>query len=217
MFRSTGELLMVEGETVIKTIQRRVASFRQHLKIIRDGYQVMQDEYLDWQAKKDVSGAGCLHRKAILLKDPTCDVGLGEGTRVEEGAILYCRSTLPDTTEERPFIKIGRQSFIGQYCNLRAVDSHIEIGEGVLMGQFVSLIASGHGVKAGVPIRHQGSPEKRGITIGDDVWIGASVVVLPGVTIGDGAVIGAGSIVTKDVPTNAIMAGNPARILRYRE
>jgi len=58
---------------------------------------------------------------------------------------------------------------------------------------------------------------KRGIRIGNDVWIGASSVILPGVKINDGAIIGAGSIVCKDVAANAIMVGNPARLLRYRE
>ena len=53
-------------------------------------------------------------------------------------------------------------------------------------------------------------------TVGNDVWIGCNVVVLPGVTIGDGAVVAAGSIVTKDVPPYAIVAGSPARVLRYR-
>jgi acetyltransferase-like isoleucine patch superfamily enzyme len=86
-----------------------------------------------------------------------------------------------------------------------------------LVGQFVSLIASGHGVERGELVRQQGIPKKRGIKIGDDVWLGASSVVLPGITIGNGAVIGAGAVVTKDVPENAIMVGNPARLLRYRE
>ena len=53
-------------------------------------------------------------------------------------------------------------------------------------------------------------------TIGNDVWIGANVTVIYGVTIGDGAVVGAGSLVTKDVPEYAIVAGNPAKILKYR-
>ena len=68
--------------------------------------------------------------------------------------------------------------------------------------------------KAGLPpaMRHR----KDRTTIGNDVWVGAGVVVLKGVTIGDGAVIGAGAVVTKDVPPYAIAAGNPAQILRYR-
>lgn len=52
------------------------------------------------------------------------------------------------------------------------------------------------------------------ITIGDNVWIGGSCVVLPGVTIGSNCVIGAGSVVTKDIPDNSIAAGNPCRVLR---
>jgi len=53
------------------------------------------------------------------------------------------------------------------------------------------------------------------ITIGDNVWIGRAAIVLPGVTIGDHSVVAAGSVVTKSVPANAIVAGNPARVLRY--
>ena len=55
------------------------------------------------------------------------------------------------------------------------------------------------------------------ITIGDGVWIGGSSIILAGVTIGDNAVIGAGSVVTRDVPKNAVVAGNPAKIIRYIE
>lgn len=62
------------------------------------------------------------------------------------------------------------------------------------------------------PERHRGNH----VTIGNDVWFGASCLVLKGVDIGDGAVVGLGSVVTKDVPPYAIVAGNPARILRYR-
>jgi acetyltransferase-like isoleucine patch superfamily enzyme len=63
----------------------------------------------------------------------------------------------------------------------------------------------------------EGHPTCRGgITIGNDVWIAANVIVLSGVTIGDGAVVMQGSVVTEDVPPYAIFAGNPARLLRYR-
>lgn len=55
------------------------------------------------------------------------------------------------------------------------------------------------------------------ITIGDNVWFGGNCVVLPGVTIGNNVVVGAGSVVTKDVPDNAVVVGNPAKIIRYTE
>jgi acetyltransferase-like isoleucine patch superfamily enzyme len=55
------------------------------------------------------------------------------------------------------------------------------------------------------------------VTIGKYVWVGVDVVILPGVTVGDGAVIGAGAVVTQDIPRCAVAAGNPARVLRYRD
>lgn len=57
---------------------------------------------------------------------------------------------------------------------------------------------------------------KGGVTIGNDVWIGARAIILSGVTVGDGAVIGAGAVVARGVPPYAIVAGNPARLIRYR-
>lgn len=59
-------------------------------------------------------------------------------------------------------------------------------------------------------------PGEKDIRIGNDVWIGRNVLVLPGVDIGDGVIVGAGSVVTKDVPAYAVVAGNPARVRRYR-
>lgn len=55
------------------------------------------------------------------------------------------------------------------------------------------------------------------VVLGEDAWIGARVIILPGIHIGNRAIVGAGSVVTKDVPDNAIVAGNPARIIRQRE
>jgi acetyltransferase-like isoleucine patch superfamily enzyme len=66
------------------------------------------------------------------------------------------------------------------------------------------------------PIIDQGMAG-RPVHIGADVWIGARVIVLPGTNIGDGAIVGAGSVVTREVPAQAIVAGNPARLIRYRD
>jgi maltose O-acetyltransferase len=70
-------------------------------------------------------------------------------------------------------------------------------------------------MEAGIPMRLQ--PLKSApVRIGNDVWIGARCIILPGVTIGDGAVLAAGAVVTRAVPANAIMGGVPAKVLKYR-
>ena len=68
-----------------------------------------------------------------------------------------------------------------------------------------------------VPMREQGMQDFKPVTIGNDVWIGARVTILPGVKIGNGCIIGAGSVVTKNLPDFAIGGGNPARVLKYRK
>ncbi|WP_426190296.1 acyltransferase [Massilia sp. DWR3-1-1] len=86
-----------------------------------------------------------------------------------------------------------------------------------MLAQFVTLVGTNHGMDLGVPMMDQGwSFSKHGIRIGNDVWLGAHVTVLPGITIGDGAVIAAGAVVNRDVGKNEIWAGIPARKIRSR-
>ena len=66
------------------------------------------------------------------------------------------------------------------------------------------------------PMWKQGFTPPRAVIIEDDVWIGARVTILPGVHIGKGSVLGAGSVITADVPPYAVVGGNPARVLKYR-
>ena len=86
---------------------------------------------------------------------------------------------------------------------------------GVRIGSRVTLSAGVMVIDAGLEV---GDPSRRhtekGVVIGDDVWIGAGAIVLPGVTIGQGAVVGAGSVVTRDVEPNCVVGGVPARVLR---
>lgn len=105
------------------------------------------------------------------------------------------------------------ENFYSNY-NLTILDvAKVRIGKNVMFAPNVSLFTAGHPLHP--DSRNSGYEYGIGITIGDNVWIGGNCVVNPGVTIGDNAVIGSGSVVTKDIPANAVAAGNPCRVIRY--
>lgn len=106
----------------------------------------------------------------------------------------------------------------GADCTLNpftTVRGTVALGAGVRVGAHTSLLGFNHLMAPDRPVFRQ-PLSSRGITVGDDVWIGSHVVVVDGVTIGDHCVIGAGSVVTRDLPPWTVAAGNPARALRDR-
>jgi acetyltransferase-like isoleucine patch superfamily enzyme len=109
-------------------------------------------------------------------------------------------------------IEIGADSTVNPFCVVRG---KVSIGDGVRIGAHTSLLAFNHGTAPDQPIFRQ-PHTARGITVGDDVWIGSNAIVLDGVTIGPHSIVGAGAVVTKDVDPWSIVAGNPARKLRDR-
>ena len=133
---------------------------------------------------------------------------------LEETGILHKGSMYfepPFHCEYGSHIEIGDNFYANAYCTMLDVGK-ITIGDNVLFGPNVSLYTAGH------PIHPQSrnSTYEYGIpiTIGNNVWIGGSCVVLPGITIGDNSVIAAGSVVTKDIPSGVIAAGNPCKPIR---
>ncbi|WP_125704939.1 sugar O-acetyltransferase [Lacticaseibacillus daqingensis] len=108
-------------------------------------------------------------------------------------------------------IHIGRR-FYANYDVIMLDVAPITIGDDVMFGPRVGLYTAGHPLDAGV--RTDGLEYGHPITIGNRVWLGGSVTVCPGVTIGDNVVVGAGSVVTKDLPANVVAAGVPARPIR---
>lgn len=112
-------------------------------------------------------------------------------------------------------IIIGDYSGLGVNCKVRGP---LEIGDNVMMGPEVRIMTSKHNTsRTDIPMQLQGDLPKQKVTIGNDVWIGARVIILPGITVGMGAIIGAGAVVTKDVPEYTVVAGVPARIIKNRK
>lgn len=97
--------------------------------------------------------------------------------------------------------------------NLTIVDDgEVFIGDHVMIGPNVTIATAAHPVEPS--LKKKALQFNCPVHIGNNVWIGANVVILPGVTIGDNTVIGAGSVVTKDIPANVVAVGNPCRVLR---
>jgi acetyltransferase-like isoleucine patch superfamily enzyme len=113
-------------------------------------------------------------------------------------------------------IRIGAKTVLGQECTISAYQ-HVSIGRECIVADRVMLIDFDHGiVDVERPIRLQGI-YKRDVRVGHNVWIGYGACVLRGVSVGDNAVIGTSAVVTEDVPPNAVAAGVPARVLRTRD
>lgn len=107
-------------------------------------------------------------------------------------------------------IRVGRNVFINQNCTFYDLGG-LDIADDVMVGPNVSLITSGHPVE---PARRRDFVTARPIAIGRNVWIAAGVTVIGGVTVGENSVVAAGSVVTRDVPPNTLVGGNPARVIR---
>ena len=104
---------------------------------------------------------------------------------------------------------------VGLGCGSHIIGS-VSMGSNIRIAQNVILVSEYYGLKQGLSFLSQEGTSKGPILVGDDVWIGANSTILSGVTIGDGACIGAGAVVTRNVPINAIVTGNPAVVVKYR-
>jgi len=126
-------------------------------------------------------------------------IGHGSKIRVHEGEV-----------------RIGAKTVIGQDCTISAYQ-HVSIGRECIIADRVMMIDFDHGVtEVDRPIRQQGI-YKRDVRVGHNVWMGYGACVLRGVSVGDNSIVGTSAVLTKDVPTNAVVGGAPARLIRMRE
>jgi acetyltransferase-like isoleucine patch superfamily enzyme len=157
-----------------------------------------------------------------LIREMNCiaaDVQLGENVRLAKFINLY-GCTVGDNTRIGTFVEIQKNAAVGRNCK---ISSHSFICEGVVIEDNVFI---GHGVmfindsyprattSDGVPQTEADWKVER-TRVSKGASIGSGATILANVTIGENALVGAGSVVTKDVPANAVVAGNPARVFRY--
>ncbi|HET8551916.1 MAG TPA: sugar O-acetyltransferase [Gammaproteobacteria bacterium] len=128
------------------------------------------------------------------------------GKKVDDSFLLIP----PFYTTGGTYISVGRNVFVNQNCTFYDLGG-IDIADDVMIGPNVSIITSGHPVE---PSRRRNFVVAKPIVIGQNVWIAAGVTIIGGVTVGEHSVVAAGSVVTRDVPSNVLVGGNPARVIR---
>lgn len=112
-------------------------------------------------------------------------------------------------------VRIGEGSQIGEDARIA---NDTVIGRNVMMGIGVLILSVRHRHdRTDIPIIEQGYDEAAPVTVGDDVWIGARAILLPGVTVGSHSIVGAGAVVVRDVPEGVVVAGVPARVVKTRD
>jgi acetyltransferase-like isoleucine patch superfamily enzyme len=128
------------------------------------------------------------------------------GKEVDDGFLLMP----PFYTTGGLDIRIGRNVFINQNCTFYDLGG-IDIADDVMIGPNVSIITSGHPIE---PSRRRAFVVAKPIAIERNVWIAAGATIIGGVTVGEHSVVAAGAVVTKDVPPNTLVGGNPAKVIR---
>jgi len=137
---------------------------------------------------------------------------LEAGVRLHEGVRLVIGNP---AQYKHTGIRLGPRVVVNAYTYLSG-EGGLDIEEGVLIGPHCCILSAGHQVDQGNEYIRNNALTHGPIRIEAGAWIGAAATLLEGVTIGTGAVVGAGSVVTRSVPPYAIVAGNPARLIRYR-
>ncbi|URZ01927.1 sugar O-acetyltransferase [Clostridium felsineum] len=166
--------------------------------------------YLDGLSEERVKNKVKIYEYNLLRPD--------ELNKIKESIKDILGKTGEEISIEQPFhcdygknIEVGNNFFANYNCTILDVGKVI-IGENVMFAPNVSIYTAGHPIHP--ESRNSGYEYGIDVIIGDNVWVGGSVVINPGVKIGNNVVIGSGSVVTKDIPDNVIAVGNPCKVIR---
>ena len=130
---------------------------------------------------------------------------------------LFAKTGNQITVEQNFYCDYGYNIYVGEnfYMSYNCVIldcAKVEFGDNVLIAPNCGFYTAGHPLE--IELRNKGLEYAKPIKIGNNVWIGGNVTVLPGVTIGDNVTIGGGSVITKNIPSNVVAAGNPCKIIK---
>jgi acetyltransferase-like isoleucine patch superfamily enzyme len=182
-----------------------------------------------WRYRRILSGSGAILSRGAVLEGNLRHISVGSGTVVEAGAVL--------STAYGGKIVLGHNCVIRRGAMIMTYGGDIELGDSCIVGPYAILYGHG-GLRVGahvllaahtivIPANHTYEEldatiydqplSKRGITIEDDVWIGAGTRILDGTLIGTGSVIGAGSVICQNIKPFSVNAGVPSRPIRMRK
>lgn len=131
---------------------------------------------------------------------------IGKGSEIQDGCRIYNQSK----------IYIGNNVRIGNGALIEGMGG-LKIGNNVIFGPDVTVWTANHNYEKPTKLPYDEKVIFKPVSIEDNVWVGGKSIILPGVTIHEGAVIGMGAVVTQDVPKCAVVGGNPAKVLKYRD
>lgn len=169
----------------------------------------------DIKCKKKIKFAGSATIEDYVKIDALSKGGItiGKNFSIGRNSIVECTGVLRELGEK---FEIGENVGIAANAFI-AVRGNLKIGDNTIFGPGVSIHTENHNFEAlDKPIRLQGATRK-GVTIGEDCWIGSKAVILDGVNIGNHVVVAAGAVVNKDVPDYAIVGGVPAKVIKMRK
>ncbi len=186
-------------------------------KTIPELYSFIYQEYDEQEALANLSQKfECtIDKKTIIKYENIEDISIGRSTSIGAYSTIYIQNR--NAQNRNSYLSIGEKTYIGESNNIRACGGKIIIGNDCLISQNISIIATNHLYKKDILIKdNHWCEEKNFVEIGDDVWIGCGAIILPGVKVGQGSIVAAGAVVSKDIPPYAVVAGIPAKIIKYR-